>query len=319
MNDLRKQLSTCLLGIAALLVGASPAWAQTAPSLGTAANFAALGGAAVTCTSPDPAFTGVTVSGGDVGSLSSVTGFPPPTPALCSLSGTVHVADAVATAAFGSFLQAYATLDILPGNSSCPSADPTHNFAGSLDGLPPLSPGVYCIRGTGTLTGTLTLSGPANGIWIFKAASDLTPKGGTVVMAGGGSACNVYWKVGTAADFLNTDFVGNVLAGSAITFSSVGSSLVGRALAQTLVSLTGANITACTGGGTQPPPNPSCDKDHKHHKHCKHSEHDKPHCDGDDDGHGNGHGGDDDDDGHGSDNHHPFGSNDEHGRKGGDR
>lgn len=308
MNDLRKHLSTCLLGITALLVGASPAWAQTAPPLGTAANFAALGGAAVTCINPPPPPT-ITITGGDVGSLSSVTGFPPPTPALCSLSGTVHVADAVATTAFGSFLQAYATLDILPGNSCPPPIDTVHNLSGDLAGKV-LSPGTYCISGTGLLTGTLTLSGPANGIWIFKAASDLTPKGGTVVMAGGGSACNVYWKVGTAADFLNTDFAGNVLAGSAITFSSVGSSLVGRALAQTLVSLTGANIAGCNGGTAGPPA-------------CKGKECDRDDDDKDQDK-GKGKDRDEDKDkGHESDHHHPFGSNDDHdgksGRKGGDR
>jgi hypothetical protein len=111
-----------------------------------------------------------------------------------------------------------------------------------------LSPGVYCISGVGLLTSQLTLNGGANAVWIFKAASSITPISGSVVMAGGGSACNVYWELGTSASFNNTAFAGNVLAGKAITFTGTSSSLVGRALAQTDVTMTGANITACAAG-----------------------------------------------------------------------
>ena len=236
MNSCQKYFSASLL---ALLTQA--AFAQSAPPLGGASNFAALGGAGVTCTSPNPPLPAVTISGGDVGSLladpSSVTGFPP-TGTLCSLSGTVQLG---ATAAFDDFLAAYNTL----AGISCPT-DAAHTLSGDLGGKV-LKPGVYCISGTGLLTGQLTLNGGANGIWIFKAASDLTPIGGSVVMAGGGNACNVYWQLGSAASFDNTDFVGNVLAGSAITFTGDGSSLVGRALAKTNVTLTGANIAACEG------------------------------------------------------------------------
>jgi hypothetical protein len=92
----------------------------------------------------------------------------------------------------------------------------------------------------------LTLNGGANGIWIFSAASSITAIGGSVVMAGGGEACNVYWRTDTLVSLDNTDFVGNVLAGSAITFTGDGSSLVGRALAnRESVTMTGANIAAC--------------------------------------------------------------------------
>lgn len=70
MNHRQKHLSACLIALAALLSTASiqGAWAQTAPDLGTASTFAALGGAGVTCTSPIPALPAITVTG-DVGSL----------------------------------------------------------------------------------------------------------------------------------------------------------------------------------------------------------------------------------------------------------
>ena len=90
MNYRQTPLSACLLAMAALF--STGAWAQTAPSLGTASNFVVLGGAGVTCTASGVA--------GDVGSLVSVTGFPMPAPALCTLVGTVHALDATATTAF---------------------------------------------------------------------------------------------------------------------------------------------------------------------------------------------------------------------------
>jgi hypothetical protein len=116
---------------------------------------------------------------------------------------------------------------------------------------------VYCITGVGLLTKQLTLNGPSNAVWVFKAASSLAPIGGSVVMAGGGQACNVYWRTGTAVSLDNTDFVGTILAGSAITFTGAGSSLVGRALAKTeSVTMTGASITDTCSAQPGPGPGP---------------------------------------------------------------
>jgi hypothetical protein len=283
MNHRQKHLSACLIALAALF-STAPVWAATAPTLGTASNFAALGGAGVTCTSPFPPLPAITVTG-NVGSLllapSSVTGFPGFTPGAneCSLSGTVQLG---ASAAFADFMTAYAAIDVA---NPCP-ADAAHNLSGDLGGLT-LSPGLYCISGVGLLSSQLTLDGGgnANAVWIFKAASSITPIGGSVVMSNGGNACNVYWRAGSAVSLDATTFVGNVLAGSAITFTGVGSSLAGRALAVTDVTMTGANISGnCS--ATQPPP-PSCDKDHdgkgKDGKCNKDHDEDKDHHDNDKD------------------------------------
>jgi len=299
MKHLQKHFSTSLIALAALLSAAPmAAWAATAPALGTASSFGALGGAGVTCTSPIPVLPAITVTG-DVGSLlaapSSVTGFPPDSPPLCSLSGKVQLG---ATTAFGDFMKAYAAIDT---KNPCP-ADAAHNLSGDLGGMT-LSPGIYCISGVGLLSSQLTLDGGgnANAVWIFKAASSITPIGGSVVMANSGNACNVYWRAVSAVSLDATTFVGNILAGSAITFTGVGSSLAGRALAQTDVTMTGASITSCgtTGGGNG---------DHDGHD-GNHDGHDGNH-----DGHdGNHDGHDGDKDGHHSDNHNnPFGSNDDH-------
>ena len=240
-------------GVLALFCQA--AFAQSAPTLGTASSYAALGGAGVTCTSPFPQLPAFTVTG-DVGSLlsapTSVTGFPGFTPGAlpCSISGDIHVGDVAAVTAYNSFALAYADLAALP----CP-LDAAHNLSGDLKdsvSRPSLSPGLYCISGVGLLTGQLTLDGPADGIWIFKASTSLTPINGSVVMAGGGQASNVYWQTGTAVSLNNTQFLGNILAGTAVTFTGVGSSLVGRALAKTAVTATGASISS--DNASQPAP-----------------------------------------------------------------
>jgi len=270
-NDSVSRISAPTLNSASAVAFAKTS-AITAPPFSVAlASFAALGGTGVTCTAPNPPLgAAVTVSGGDVGSgtvIGSVTGFP----SLCSLdAGRTPLSGQ--TGAISDLITAY---NALRDDNPCPSAA-SHNLVGSVGlnhGLQGavLEPGVYCISGVGLLTSRLTLNGGANAIWIFKAASSITPIGGSVVMAGGASACNVYWQVTSAVDLKNTAFVGNVLAGTAISFTgaappATGSSLAGRALAQSLVSMTGANITACTAG-----------KGHKGHKGHKGDKDDKDH------------------------------------------
>ena len=93
MNSCRKYFSTCLL---ALLTQA--AFAQSAP-----ASFAVLGSAAMTC-------TGGNITG-QVGTNQSMTDVPPGSVTLTGCpTGTVHVGDAAAKAAFSGFLSTYAAL-----------------------------------------------------------------------------------------------------------------------------------------------------------------------------------------------------------------
>lgn len=250
MKHRQDRFAPCLLTIAALLSTAAiqGAWAQTAPSLGTASSFAVLGGAGVTCTAS-------TVDG-DVGSRLTVTGFPP-TSVLCNLVGTVHAGDATATTALNDFMLAYDALDAM-------TCDAQHNLTGQELGGKTLAPGVYCFNTTADLTtGTLTLDGRgnSNAVWVFQIGTAITTGTASVVMADGGQACNVFWELGTAATIgTGTHFLGNVLAGSAVTFTGANSSLIGRALAATAVTMTGTNISIGSCGATPPPP-PSCDGD----------------------------------------------------------
>ena len=202
------------------------AYAAAAPGLGTAAGFTVLGGAGVTCTNSNVA--------GVVGSLLTVTQTP-----SCSIAA-IDAGDATAATAFADFGVAY-------GIVAAMTCDPANNLTGQELGGMTLKPNVYCFNTTADLTsGTLTLDGPADGIWIFQIGTGITTATTNVVMTGGGQPCNVFWETGTAATIgEGTAFQGNILAGSAITCTGASSSLVGRALAKTAVTMTGANISAC--------------------------------------------------------------------------
>jgi len=224
-----KKVLIVVIAVFAALLSAVPfhtAFAQTAPALGSADGFAILAGTAVTCTNS-------TITG-DVGVWPGTA----ITQTNCTINGAVHAGDGVAKQAYIDFLSAYNALALEP-------CDVT--LTGDLTGLV-LTPGVYCVAAASTTTGgTLTLSGPSNGVWIFKigtsGAGALTGTNFSVVMEGGGSPCNVYWWVAQAATMTNSAFQGTILAGAAITIT--GGTFDGDALAQAAVTMTGAAITGC--------------------------------------------------------------------------
>ena len=156
--------------LAAVLLTASTTSAQV-PPLGSAQTFAVLAGAAVTCTAS--AVTGnVGVAPG--GAIVGCTPAPP------------GMVDPAAAMAYENFVTAYTAL-----GASCVGTP----LGGNLAGLT-LLPGTYCVTAASTTTnGTLTLRGPANGIWIFKIGTGgggaLTGTNFSVVMTGGGQPCNV--------------------------------------------------------------------------------------------------------------------------------
>src|SRR6185369_17216275 len=81
----------------------------------------------------------------------------------------------------------------------------------------------------------------------FQIGSTLTTASGSaVILANGGSACNIYWLVGSSATLgTGTSFRGNILAAASITLTT-GSSLQGRALADTgAVTLDSNAVVIC--------------------------------------------------------------------------
>ena len=203
----------------------------TAPTLGTAGSFAVLGASGVTN-------TGDTVVDGNLGVYSgtSITGFPPGI-----VNGTIHSADAVASQAQDDVTVAWNALTA----QAC-DVDLTGQDLGGMT----LTPGVYCFDSSAGLTGTLTLNGGANDVWVFKTGSTLiTATSSAVVFADltAGQACNVFWQVGSSAT-LNTAtaFIGNILAKASISLSDAAS-ISGRLLARTAaVTMINNHATAVT-------------------------------------------------------------------------
>jgi hypothetical protein len=110
-----------------------------------------------------------------------------------------------------------------------------------------LQPGVYCTDAVAK-AGTLTLTGPSNGVWIFLVNGALTGTNFSVVMSGGGQPCNVFWAPSGAATMTTSALKGNILAGAA-AITLTGGSLAGRALADAAVTMTDASLIGCSASG----------------------------------------------------------------------
>ena len=237
MKSCQKYFSTCLLGIAALLVGASPAWAQV--SLGAASNFSVLG-TTVTCVGPGSVI-------GDVGATTTFT------PGACTFEGGTPPAITSSAAVLAQAALTTAYNDIRNGDCTPLTLANTGTTVGrnlsTLAGVT-LAPGTYCIE-PAAKTGLLTLNGPSNGIWIFKvldtADGALTGTNFTVTMTGGGQPCNVFWAPVHAATMTTSAFKGNILAGNLTdgSITTTGGTLIGRALANVAVSMTGPSVVGC--------------------------------------------------------------------------
>ncbi len=179
--------------------------------LGTAADFAILGGSAVTNTGSS------VINNGNVGSspTPAVSGFGP----VVVNNGILYTAASSVTAqAHTDAATAYSTLSALT-----PSIDLTGQDLGGLT----LTAGVYSFSSSAQLTGTLILDG--TGDYVFLIGSTLTTASSALVTATNGA--NVYWVVGSSATLgTGTTFIGNILALASITLDG-GGTLDGRALA----------------------------------------------------------------------------------------
>jgi hypothetical protein len=188
-------------------------------NLDCVARFAIIAGSTVTNTGP-------TIVSGDLGLSpgTAVTGFPPGT----VINGAIKINDTDANNGKGCLTAAYIdardrTLDVIVMAS------------GELGGLT-LAPGLYRAPGGSfditSVDLTLDAQGDVNAVWIFQMpSSTLTVGNGVkVILAGGASAKNIYWQVGTSATIGTTaEMKGNIMADIAITLQT-GAVLLGRAL-----------------------------------------------------------------------------------------
>jgi hypothetical protein len=179
------------------------------------------------------------------GVRSSVTGFPPAT----IVNGAIYASDDIAPPGVPAMLL-QAKTDLTNAYLAAEGAvSPAPQTVSGDQGGKTLAPGIY--KSTSTLSivnGNLTLDaqGNANAVWIFQIAAGFTTvggAGGSVILAGGAQAKNIYWQTGSSAtigDF--TSFQGNILALTSITMNSHATA-VGRMLARNgAVVMTSTNI-----------------------------------------------------------------------------
>src|SRR6476469_3006340 len=233
--------------LASLMVAGSASAATPTPILlGNAGLFAVLAGSGTTN-------TGVTTIVGDVGSSPNPAqfGFTACPAADCvALTGANHTDpnpnDAVTQSAKSDLITAYNN-----AAGQTPTQIPTE-LAGNT-----YTAGIYnSAAGTFGMTGTLVLDGEnnADATFIFQTASTLITGGtGNVTFIRGAQACNVFWKVGSAATLgAGSNFSGTILAHDNISLGNdvtVSGRLLaaeqGNAGAVTLIHDTITTPTSC--------------------------------------------------------------------------
>jgi type VI secretion system secreted protein VgrG len=192
-----------------LLVGTSPVSAATSPGIGAANSFNILSSSYVN-----------TVAGTTISSDLGYTTGPAVAP---TVGGTTHVADSAYNQAGidqGNALSALSSqpcsFNFAPGPIDLAS-DTTHGPVGVY------TPGVYCMSGAASIGGggTITLTG--GGTYIFRMDGTLTSSANSkVVLAGGASACDVWWTPTQATTLgANSTFAGTDIDASGITIGDV--------------------------------------------------------------------------------------------------
>jgi hypothetical protein len=228
------------LGVA-ILPAASASAATTIDGpidLGTATSFGVLAASAITNTGPTTITGDLGISPG-----TAVSGAP-------LVGGTQHLTDAVAIQAQSDLTTAY---------NAAASLTPTTTGLSDLSGLS-LTPGVYS-GGALSLTGTLTLAGTADSIWVFQADSTLTTASASqMIITGGATSCNVFWKVSSSATLgTSSNFVGTIMAAQSIT-ATTSATIQGRLLASTGAVTLDTNVITQPVGcapGTTPTTSPA--------------------------------------------------------------
>jgi hypothetical protein len=210
--------SGSIFGTATVNVTTTPPPPPPAPivNLGGAAPNGIMAGSTVTCVTGGTVNADVALSPGN-----AITGFGP-----CVITGTQHIADAVAAQDQLDLTQAYNTLMGLP----CPPA----NVVGTVNiGNTTKASGVYCSPSSMLITGDLTLDGGgnANSTFVFQAGSTITTAG-NIILINGALARNVYFVSGSSVTLgVGSQWQGNVIALSSITLND-NVTLIGRALAR---------------------------------------------------------------------------------------
>jgi hypothetical protein len=184
-------------------------------------SFSVIAGSTVTNTGPTIVTGNLGLSPG-----SAVTGFPPGT----VVNGAIKINDTEANNAKNCLTAAY-------NDAAGRSLNVIVMANGELGGLT-LAPGLYkAPNGSFDITSvdlTLDAQGNPNAVWIFQMpSSTLTVGNGVkITLAGGASAKNIFWQVGSSATIGTTaQMKGTIMADQSVTLKN-GAILIGRALSR---------------------------------------------------------------------------------------
>ena len=262
--------------------GTASATGATPVGLGSATNFAILGGAGLSNTGAGTRVTGDVglspVSGtGYTGPDMTCTQFVPPSQVFkTDAGGPVDPTCFVPNAGTQVTTPRADELTAFTHTSNLPGATP---LAADLTTAGSLVAGLYSYPAAATnLSGTLTLNaqGDPNSTWIFQASSSLITSPGSSVtfsnlppgVTAAQLACNVYWTVQSSVTLdTTTNFVGTILALQDISLNN-GVTVTGRLLAgsnaggsgavtlinDTIVRPAGCTVSPAGTGGTPASP-----------------------------------------------------------------
>jgi hypothetical protein len=220
--------------------GVQYAFAQTAPPLGASSQYVVLAETEITNTGTS-AITGnlglspsahTFLSGFGMTEDSSDQFWTSP-----QVTGNIYAADNAPSTpsslgtAITNMLTAYTTAN----GESCGNVEGTTALSGQT-----LATGVYCWTDNAVMTGSITLTGTSNAVWIFQIPGTFTVSSAvSVILAGGATDTNVFWVVGGQTIIGSTaNFQGIILDGTSIALQT-GAILTGQALAQAAVTLQG--------------------------------------------------------------------------------
>src|ERR1035437_5155451 len=194
--------------------------AQPNGNPGTTCTFAILAASTITDTGS------TIISGNAGGNIGLYPGTSFPGRAHVTLTGTVHLADTIASVAKDDLVTAY---------NDAAGRTPVTTIPTELGGGT-LTPGVYDSEsGTFQITGTLTLDaeGDPDAVFIFKTASTLiTASDSSITLINDARPCRVFWQVGSSSTLgTYSHFVGHIFALTSIT-ANTGATVVGQLLAR---------------------------------------------------------------------------------------
>jgi len=214
-----KSISTLLC----LVASVTPALSQTL-TMGAALGYGAYAVSGITS-------TGTSHVNGSIAALNKgIIGFPPGVFTGTEATGTGATAQQDAIAAIKADAAELTATTTLPA---------------SIGSGETLTPGVYSIAKTGTISGALTLSGA--GQFVFKVGDTLeTAALSSVTLADGAVSSDVFWIVASAVTIAgDSTFAGNIMSGGTMIVASAAV-IDGGVFSGSTLTLEGVTIDAST-------------------------------------------------------------------------